>query len=208
MADSMPIYLVRWPDLSASLVRAADEEHLVDILDQVANPEGCEWVVYDGPLAIDFRLPARWSVREGRAGAPVAPEQVVIEDVGVMVQAHVAEAMEVRLAEGDEGHDTGEAILQQAFPRLQAAIDEFRESDAAEEQDYILPEADLRKALHAELARMLTASWKRAQLERSTDPIARFAREVDLPVELARKYTEIAVGKREHDDDDDPETGA
>ena len=37
----MPIYLVRWPDLSAALVKAGSEEELLDTLDQVANPKGC-----------------------------------------------------------------------------------------------------------------------------------------------------------------------
>ena len=41
----MPLYLVRWPDLSASLVSAENDEHLLDILDQVDNPEGCEWSI-------------------------------------------------------------------------------------------------------------------------------------------------------------------
>jgi len=63
----MPIYLVRWPDLAASLVRAQDDDELIDILDQVANPEGCEWSVYDGPLFIDFQLPVEWSIREKRS---------------------------------------------------------------------------------------------------------------------------------------------
>lgn len=36
----MPIYLVRWPDLSASLVRAGSEEELLVTLDEVANPSG------------------------------------------------------------------------------------------------------------------------------------------------------------------------
>ena len=35
----MPIYLVRWPDLSAALVKASSEDDLVEILDEVANPE-------------------------------------------------------------------------------------------------------------------------------------------------------------------------
>jgi len=35
----MPIYLVRWPDLSASFVQAEGEAHLLDILDQVGNPD-------------------------------------------------------------------------------------------------------------------------------------------------------------------------
>jgi len=93
--------------------------------------------------------------------------------------------------------------LQKAFPLLQAALEEFRSSDEAEERDFILPEADLRKALHAELARMLTASWRQAQVERSADPISRFAREMDQPVGLARKYIEIFLAKRHGGDDDD-----
>ena len=60
----MSLYVVRWPDLSASLVRAEGEEHLLDILDQVANPDDCEWSIYEGPLFIDFRLPVKWRICE------------------------------------------------------------------------------------------------------------------------------------------------
>ena len=74
----MLIYLVRWPDLSASLVQAESEEHLLDILDQVGNPDDCEWSIYEGPLFIDFRLPVEWSVQDGRSGTLVTPQQVVI----------------------------------------------------------------------------------------------------------------------------------
>ena len=61
----MPIYLVRWPDLSASLVRARNEADLIDTLDQVGNPDGCEWSRYEGPLFIDVRLPAAWGLIDG-----------------------------------------------------------------------------------------------------------------------------------------------
>ena len=80
----MPIYLVRWPDLSASLVRARHEDDLIDILDQVANPDGCEWSVYQGPLFIDFQLPAEWHIEDERPDEPVTPAQVVVGDVGRM----------------------------------------------------------------------------------------------------------------------------
>jgi hypothetical protein len=33
-------------------------------VDQVANPDGCEWAVYQGPLFFDFRLPAQWRIAE------------------------------------------------------------------------------------------------------------------------------------------------
>ena len=118
----MPIYLVRWPDLTASLVRAPDEEHLLDILDQVANPEGCEWSVYEGPLFIDFRLPAKWSIRDKCPGEPVAPNQVVVENVGPMADEPLVEAVKVSIAAGDEGDFMWEAILKKAFPPLRTAV--------------------------------------------------------------------------------------
>jgi hypothetical protein len=37
---------------------------------EVANPDGCEWSVYEGPLFIDFRLPAAWRIEDDRLGEP------------------------------------------------------------------------------------------------------------------------------------------
>jgi hypothetical protein len=54
---AMPIYLVRWASFTASLVRARNEAELLDILDQEADPGGCTYEVYRGPLFIDFALP-------------------------------------------------------------------------------------------------------------------------------------------------------
>ncbi|MCP4968000.1 MAG: hypothetical protein GY926_22550, partial [bacterium] len=66
----MALYLVRWPDLSCTLVTAHDEEHLVYLLDEVRNPVGWRWTEYDGPVFIDFRLPVRitidWPEQAGR----------------------------------------------------------------------------------------------------------------------------------------------
>jgi len=198
----MPIYLVRWPDLAASLVRASNEEELLDTLDQVANPEGCEWSVYDGPLFIDFRLPVEWHVQDPRPGEPVTPEQIVLDDVERMTKMHAVEAMEVALAGGDDGSATGAEVIRHAFPELHAAIEKLFQDDEALERDGALREPDLRKALHAELARLLRASWRRAQLRKKDDPISALAREMDLPVSLARKYAEIVADR--HEDDDEP----
>ena len=200
----MPIYLVRWPDLSASLVRASSEEELLDILDQVANPEGCEWSVYEGPLFIDFRLPVEWSVRDAGTREPVVPEQVVIDDVSRMATEPVVETMEVSLADGDDGFDTGAEVIRLAFPEIHAAVENLYEGDEALEREGVLPEADLRKALHRELARLLRSSWRRAQLQKKGDPISSLAREMDLPVALARKFAEIA-SKRKTGDEDEPD---
>jgi hypothetical protein len=201
----MPTYLVRWPDLSASLVRASSEEELLDILDHVANPEGCEWSVYEGPLFIDFRLPVEWSVRDARTGEPVGPEQVVIDDVSRMATEPVVETMEVSLAGGDEGFDTGAEVIRLAFPEIHAAVEDLYKGDESLERGGVLPEADLRKALHRELARFLRSSWRQAQLQKKDDPISSVARDMDLPVTLVRKYAEIASKQKTGDgDESDP----
>lgn len=200
----MPIYLVRWPDLSASLVRAGSEEDLLDILDQVVNPEGCEWSVYEGPLFIDFRLPVEWHVRDARPGEPVTPEQIVVDDVDRMAKAHAIEAVEVALAAGDDGCETGAEVIRLAFPELHAAIDKGCRDDEAFERDGALPEPELRRALHAELARLLRASWRRAQLRKKDDPISALAREMDLPVSLAQKYAEIVAQRHADEGEPDP----
>jgi hypothetical protein len=188
----MLIYLVRWPDLSASLVRAESEDHLLDILDQVGNPDDCEWSVYQGPLFIDFRLPVEWSVQNDRRRTPITPQQAVIGDLGPIADGSIVEAMQLCLAEGDDGYETGAEVLRLAFPKLHAAIEEFYESVESPNFEEALPEGELRKALHAELVRFFTGSWRRAQLGKKTDAISRLAREMDLPVQLARKYEEMA----------------
>jgi hypothetical protein len=191
----MPIYLVRWPDLSASLVRARHEDDRIDTLDQVANPDGCEWSVYQGPLFIDFRLPAAWRIEDERPGEPVAPEQVVVGDVGRMATEHIVDALELSLA-GDAGHDTGMAILGSAFPAVHAAIEKLYESDEELACEGVVPEAALREALHGELVRRLQWSWRRAQLQKKTDALSALARQMDSPVALVRKYAELARGRR------------
>jgi hypothetical protein len=189
----MPIYLVRWPDLSASLVRARDEEDLVAILDQVGNADGCEWSVYEGPLFIDFRLPVQWSIRDDRPEQPILPEQVVVGDIGAMAREDLVGTVEVSLADGDDGYATGEEVVRLAFPELQAVVDTFRESADTDEIDRALPEAELRGALQAELGRALRSSWRRAQLQKKQDPVSALAREMDLPMALARKYVDAAL---------------
>ena len=191
----MPIYLVRWPDLSASLVRARHEADLIDILDQVGNPDGCEWSDYEGPLFIDFRLPAAWRVEEERPGEPVTPGQVVIGDVGRMATEPILETLELSLA-GNGGHDTGMEILRAAFPLISAAIEKLRDSDEELASEGVVPEAELRDALHGELVRRLQWSWRHAQLCKKTDELSALARQMDLPVTLARRYAELARDRR------------
>jgi len=196
----MPIYIVRWPDLAASLVRAESEEELEFILDQIGNPEGCEWSVYEGPLFINFQLPVQWSIRDERRGHPVAPDQIVIDDVGPMAHGSIVETLELSLAEGDDGLETAGEILRIAFPALHAAVEQLQQRDDEGAVEGIVPEADLRAALHAEIARFVGVSWRRAHLERKTDKVSTLAREMDLPSSLVRRYLEEAQERRQADD--------
>ncbi len=144
----MPIHLVRWPDLSAALVKAGSEDDLIDILDEVANPEGCAWSVYRGPLFVEFSLPARFQVEEGGtkvhvAAAPhdelestasAAPPMTGAEYVTAAVlhvatyttrlSAH-AKAQHVPLGQarraGHQRRDDGGLIDYQAIPKVEAA---------------------------------------------------------------------------------------
>jgi hypothetical protein len=52
----MPLFLVRWPQMEASLISARDERELVDVIDQLDTPTACTWTEYDGPLWIDVDL--------------------------------------------------------------------------------------------------------------------------------------------------------
>ena len=198
----MPIYLVRWPDLSASLVRARDEDDLTDTLDQVANPDGCEWSFYEGPLFIDFRLPAAWRIEDERPGEPVAPEQVVVGDVGRLATEHVVDALELSLA-GEDGHDTAMAILRSAFPAVHAAIERLYDLDEDLASEGVVPEAEIREALRGELVRRLQWSWRQAQLLKKADALSALARQMDSPVSLVRKYAELARGPRPNGKEDE-----
>ena len=200
------IYLVRWPDLSASLVRARDEDDLIDTLDQVGNPEGCEWSVYKGPLFVDFRLPAAWRIQDARPGGPVTPEQVVVDDVGRMASEPIVEAMELSLA-GDDGCATGTAILRTAFPMLHAAVEKLEESGEELASEGVVPEGALREALHGELVRCLQWSWRHAQLSQKTDALSALARQMDLPMALIHKYAELAHGRRAVGKENEPTPG-
>ena len=141
----MLIYLVRCPDLSASFVRADSEEHLLDILDQVGNPDDCQWSVYEGPLFIDFRLPLEWTVQDDGRESQVTPQQVVLGDTSRIADGGVVEAMQLRLAEGDDGYETGAEVLRLAFPKLHAAVEGAYEDGGSPDREETLSEAELRK---------------------------------------------------------------
>jgi hypothetical protein len=178
---AMPVYLVRWPDLSAALVKAGSEDELVEILDEVANPDGCTWSIYRGPLFLEISLPVRFEVKErdGRAG-PIPPQDILVEDVS---ELHEGAFLEVEIAGADTGGDMSEAIEKRAFPHVFKAR-HGRDDDPTDDE--------LREAVRAELRTLVRASWRREHVRRRDDPESRLAAEMDAPVRLARRWIEAA----------------
>ena len=158
----------------------------MDILDEVANPEGCTWSVYRGPLFVEFSLPVRFQVKDrGEQGGPIHPDDVVVEDVSRLREAG---PIEVRLAASDTSGEMCRAIEQKAFPHV------FR---ARHDRDEEPIDAKLRQAVGAELQALVRASWRREHLRRREDPESRLAAEMDAPVRVVRRWVEAANGPRQ-----------
>ena len=184
----MPIYLVRWPDLSAALVKARSEDELAFILDQVANPEGCTWSVYRGPLFIEFAPPVKYRIeRDAEGDAPLRPEQIVIEDVGGFYEAPLVASV----PEAEGAGDMMSAILKRAFPHIHRA---FEAGEGAPDEEA------LGEAARADLAPLLRSSWRRVGLERRTDAKARIARDLDLSEDMIERLKGLAESPPAPDD--------
>lgn len=154
----MPLYLVRWPDLSFSLVSARNEDDLRIVLDEVSDPGGCRWKVYRGPLFLDFSLRAAVERDEPHPGRPIT--QIRVKDASEIVQQPVFSLNDVA---ADSACEMWEEILAFAFPHLAkyyAGVYESEKSDAGE----------LKEALLKELEALGQHSWKWAAVQRRTDP--------------------------------------
>lgn len=162
----MPLYVVRWPNLSAALVRAEDEKELLDILDEISNPDGCIWAEYDGPLFLDFELAAKLKVDADNfdPGRPIGPEQLRIEGIDALA-SRVQEPVAITAC-AETGEAMIEAICRFAFPATAAVY-----WDDADE----IERSALERALQEDAMRMVEATWRRSHLYRSSDPDARLA---------------------------------
>lgn len=165
----MPIYLVRWQDLSAGLVSARNESELIDTLDELADSEGATWSVYRGPLWVEFEVPVQLSV-------PSSDEDespLKLEDIKVSGTEEVdAGALEVSAAGCETGSAMKEEVYRRAFPALHRVL---YGRDEAED-------AAVQSAIREELKRLVEARWRIANRARRTDPIGRIAAQMHAPV--------------------------
>ena len=162
----MPLYVVRWPNLSAALVRAEDQRELINILDEISDPNGCTWAEYDGPLFLDFELAATLKVDvDGFDPArPLVPEQLRLENIDALASQVQGPVTITPCAE------TGEAMIKEicrfAFPATAAIYwGDKNEIDRNE----------LERALQEDAMRMVEYTWRRSHLYRSSDPDAQLA---------------------------------
>jgi hypothetical protein len=160
----MPLYIVRWPNLSAAIVRADDRTHLLDILDEEGNAEACRIEKYKGPLYIDFELPVEYAVEmpKGHEG-PAAPKHIKVKDVSKMLDAF--HGMTVAPPDCDTGAEMCEAVMRFAFPHS------FKEWDKAEEERTT---EGLTKAVYQDALEIVRAHWRLENMKRSTDPVTQF----------------------------------
>jgi hypothetical protein len=184
-AKPMPLYLVRWPDLSAALVKAASEDELVEILDEVDNPEACTWSVYRSPVFLEFSLPASFMVRERGEGEtrPTSSSDVVVGDVSRLQRR---DPLEISFA-GETGWAMCQAIEEKVFPNVYEA----RQHRFEEELDA----GALGDAVRADLEPLVRASWRLENVSRAEDPASQLATMMGAPVRLARQWIAIAEKK-------------
>lgn len=182
--EAVPLYLVRWPGLVAALVSAADEDDLLDILDETANPEGCTWTVYRGPVCIEFSLKADVKIEQTDEPRerPLSSEQVQIGDVSSICEREGMEA--IIPAFSDTAAEMVDAIMRKAFPHLYKVVDTLRET---------LPEDEVRAALRLELDALVRASWQHEQTKRRPDQDSRVAAMMGTSPRLVARWAEQAA---------------
>jgi len=124
----MALYLVRWSGLRASLIDAYDEADLLMRLDEVEDPSDCTWQLYEGPLWVDFEVPAKFDIN------PTQRSRLELSDVHVSVPARDW-SVPLSFVNGDSGAEPEmlRAVLQDAFPSLAAALDESGDEDPSVE---------------------------------------------------------------------------
>lgn len=185
----MPLYLVRWPDLSGAFVNARNEDDLLDVLDEVSNPEGCTWNVYRGPLHLEFRLNADVEDMrdESRIDRPVEPADLRI---GSVDRICAGDPLTFEIPESDTGCEMIDAIVGAAFPALQ---DVRKEADG----DDLSSEAVI-AALRTELDVLVQASWREQQTRRRPDAESRIAAEMGTSPKLVTHWRQRTHESDEH----------
>jgi len=120
----MRLYLVRWPNLSAALVYAHDEEELGTMLDGIADPHSCTFVRVTEPLHVELHF------KDGggdalMGAAAAAAITASVDDGGLQLEAS--------LPDTDASAAFDRWAIGRLFPRA-AAVDDALRADGAYER--------------------------------------------------------------------------
>ena len=179
------LYLVRWPNLSCSLVRAESKRELLDIIDELDNPDGVKIFPYDGPVFIDFEL-ATDDVTPVHGVAnddpkPLSDANIKIGDVAGIANHEMPRAS---IPEVDTGFEMYRAMSAKAFPALHRAL--FRRDGGSPTLRMV------QTAVRKEAMMLVTTAWRRRHLERSDDPIDQIAVQMGTSPENVRSIAREA----------------
>jgi hypothetical protein len=152
----MPLYLVRWPALVASIVRADDEDHLTDILDEVASPSEAVWTEYDGPLWVDVAV-----------GIDANSDGDEWKLDGVEEAARdLRLGLKLRGEEGETAADMMDSVVALAFPHLAALLEEREDREGDLEAEEVRSAAMMDLWLHRGSGEL--PAWLRKVFEHRT----------------------------------------
>ena len=113
----MPLYLVRWPNLTASLIRASTESELLQIIDEEDDPSRCTWREYRGSVWIDFNLKAKVSI-DGRVPGRLRADEVTISR-SLPTAGRVSSLV---WSVSDTSWAMEEDVIRQAFPTIAEVV--------------------------------------------------------------------------------------
>jgi hypothetical protein len=189
----VPLYIVRWPNLTVSIVRADDEQDLIDTLDEVDDPGCAQWEEYDGPLWVEFASPFDVKTEGAEEDAPLRPQ-----DLEVSIPPHLLEPkmypgdiLVPATSDSDTYDEMTREIVDRLFPHLSAVL-----NDVADAQFDGRPLArsdakkQLRDALSRELEPLLKYSWRRQAVQRKGGVMARV--DVTIPTSPLREHSDKA----------------
>ena len=180
----MPLYLVRWPTLAASLVRAQDEDELLDIHDEAADPGGCTYEVYRGPVWIDFEVPFGVCDRTPEGTVPTDPSDFVVEPTPDFDGAVDFDILTVRTPVTDAAGEMRDEVLRGAFPELAEFIDGIDYGEEGEVEDSDAAKAELQHALREELWPLIEYIGARSEVAARDDVEATMMQQAGVTVML------------------------
>lgn len=140
----MPLYVVRSPHLTVSIVSAADEDDLRSQLDEIADPAFFVWEEYKGPLWVDFEPPVRFVAKYRDDRRPMAGDEFDLE--GVKELADEGWTLQASTGATDAGAQMVEELTSFAFPSVALLEPESADELDADELEAMLKDDLVRHA--------------------------------------------------------------